>query len=283
MLSVVATWSVRNGISVNLPKSGVILPLTSSPLTLSLWDKPLPVVREYTYLGMPFTASGIDFKTHLSSLRSSTLKLFFASSKNSRSWTPFLRLAMFKIFYRSKYEYAFPLLLASGVTLGPSRNSKTCYWNGLTMDMLAPILIMLWLVSLQLPIDFRNSLCGSNTSPKYARWKPATLSSPPLPVVAHSFSFFTTTTLVLFLSPFPYVPTIPGRKAEGPTMDLLDLYLFYFRRWISFFQKDPLFYPNLFCHRLAIELWSTSASGLRSAKLRSFVLLWRKNRLIASL
>ena len=39
MLSVVATWSVRNGISVNLPKCGVILPTTSS-LTLSLWIIP---------------------------------------------------------------------------------------------------------------------------------------------------------------------------------------------------------------------------------------------------
>jgi hypothetical protein len=76
MLSVVATWSVRNAISVKLPKCVTLCFLP--PLRLSHFrygNKFLPVVKGYTYLGMPFTASGIDFKAHLHSLKLSIQKL----------------------------------------------------------------------------------------------------------------------------------------------------------------------------------------------------------------
>jgi hypothetical protein len=92
------------------------------------------------------------------------------------------------------------------------------------MAMQDQVLTMLSPEFLQSLNAYKSLVCASNTSQDLRTPKPCPLPSHPPPVAAHSFSFFTTTTLVLFLSPFAYVPTIPGRNAEGPTMDLLDLY-----------------------------------------------------------
>jgi hypothetical protein len=114
MLAIVQTWSIYNGINVNISKSGIIANPTTTPLRLSLNDMPLPAVDTYEYLGMPYTNIGIDFNSHVTNITKKTQRLFYASTKHSRGWSPYIRLALFKTFFRSTYEYGFPLLFGSG-------------------------------------------------------------------------------------------------------------------------------------------------------------------------
>jgi hypothetical protein len=283
MLSVVATWSVRNGISVNIPKCGVILPLSSPDLPLSLWDKSLPVVKEYTYLGMPFTASGIDFKAHLHSLKLSTQKLFFASSKNSRSWTPMLRLAMFKIFYRAKYEYASPLLLASNVSLALLQKFQ---------DML-----LQWINYGHVGSSINHALTG--IPPIAHRMQELTMrfqyflktmhtDNPLRSLLTHLQSLPTPSSTTQQQLLYPLIHPLPMyQKYRAETQKVLPWLSYTFSDFIleeriSFFQKDPLILPKLILPSARNRTLVDISLRLRSAKLRSFALRWRKNRLAAN-
>ena len=130
MLAITTTWSVHNGININVNKSGVITNDTTSSLTLSINNQPLPQVHEYEYLGLPFTANGIDFKKYVHSLTKKTERLFFASTHHSRGWSPFIRLILFKTFLRPTYEYALPILAGSQTPLTPlvKLQDMLCHW-----------------------------------------------------------------------------------------------------------------------------------------------------------
>jgi hypothetical protein len=119
MLSIVQTWSVRNGINININKSAVITTTSTRSLNLTLNTAPLPLVSSYTYLGIPYTANGLDLPSFVTSVTRHTQQLFFASTRNSRGWSPYIRLLLFKTFFRSTYEYALPLLYASKTSLTP--------------------------------------------------------------------------------------------------------------------------------------------------------------------
>jgi hypothetical protein len=283
MLAVVATWSVHNGISINLPKCGVILPPTSSPLSFSLWEKPLPVVQTYTYLGLPFTASGIDFKTHLQSLRNSTLKLFFASSKNSRSWTPLLRLAMFKIFYRSKYEYASPLLLASGISIAPIQTLQDMLLKWVNyghagssinhaMTGIPPVTHRLQELTMRFQYFTK---CMHTENP--LRSLIANLQSLPTP----------STTLQRQLLYSLIQPSTMYQKYRVEVQKVLPWISYTFSDFIleerlTFFRKDPLILPQLILPYARNRSLVDISLRLRAAHLRSFALRWRKNRLAAN-
>jgi hypothetical protein len=113
MLSIVQTWSIHNGININVNKSAVIESPSSQSLQLKLNGIPLPLVPSYDYLGMPYTAKGLDFPSFVATITRRTQKIFFASTRYSRGWSPYIRLILFKTFFRSTYEYALPLLYAS--------------------------------------------------------------------------------------------------------------------------------------------------------------------------
>lgn len=119
MLAIVQTWSVFNGINVNVNKSAVIDHPSTRSLSLALNGAPLPLVSSYDYLGMPYTANGIDFTSFVATVTRRTQKLFFASTRNSRGWSPFIRLHIFKTLLRSTYEYALSLLFASKTSITP--------------------------------------------------------------------------------------------------------------------------------------------------------------------
>lgn len=283
MLAVVATWSVRNGISINLPKCGVILPPTSSPLTLSLWDKPLPVVQEYTYLGMPFTASGIDFKAHLSSLYSSTLKLFFASSKNSRSWTPLLRLAMFKIFYRSKYEYASPLLLAHNIPLARLQKLQDMLLKWINyghagssinhaMTGIPPVAQRLQELEMRFQSSLRYLHKDNPLRPLMEQ-----LRSIPNPSITIQKQL-----LYTLLHRPPMLQKYDQEIARIPPWIPYSFSEFILKERITFFGNDPLILPRLILPYARNSSLVDISLRLRSAQLRSYALRWRKNRLAAN-
>ncbi|CAO3670488.1 unnamed protein product [Umbelopsis ramanniana] len=126
MLAIVQTWSIHNGININTRKSGVIINRITTPLLLSLYNEPLPLVHSYDYLGMPFTNTGIDFLGHVSNTTRKTQQLFFSSSRHSRGWSPYIRLTIFKTFYRPTYEYGFPLLYGFNTsTKSPTFSTKS--------------------------------------------------------------------------------------------------------------------------------------------------------------
>lgn len=205
---------------------------------------------------MPFTTSGINFKMHIQSLRTSTLKLFFGSSKNSRSWTPLLRLVMFKIFYRSKYEYASPLLLASEASLAPLQKLQ---------DML-----LKW-------VNYGHA--GSSINHAMTGMPPIANRVQELGM---RFQYFTKTMHVenplrLLLTHLRSLPTLSPsvqrqllyslvqpspmyQRYRTETQKLLPWISytftdFNFEERITLFQKDPLVYHNSSYHLLAIEPW----------------------------
>jgi Reverse transcriptase (RNA-dependent DNA polymerase) len=283
MLAVVATWSVHNGISINLPKCGVIPPPTSSPFTLSLWDKPLPVVHEYTYLGMPFTASGIDFKAHVLSLYSSTLKLFFASSKNSRSWTPLLRLAMFKIFYRSKYEYASPLLLAHNISLAPLQKLQDMLLKWINyghagssinhaMTGIPPVAQRLQELEMRFQSSLRSLHKENPLRPLLQHLR--SIPSPPLNIQRQL--------LYTLIHRSPMLQKYDQEIARIPPWIPYTFSEFILKERITFFGNDPLILPRLILPYARNRSLVDISLRLRSAHLRSFALRWRKNRLAAN-
>lgn len=107
--------------------------LTTSPLIRYNWRStvlPSHSLSSNDYLGMPYTANGIDFTSFVATVTQRTQKLFFASTRNSRGWSPYIRLLLFKTLFRSTYEYALPLLFAQKLQLSLCRSSRTSCSNG---------------------------------------------------------------------------------------------------------------------------------------------------------
>lgn len=72
MLAVTTTWSVYNGIRINVDKSGVISNHITSSIPFQINDQPLPLVKTYDYLGLLFNANGIDLKAHVANVTRKT-------------------------------------------------------------------------------------------------------------------------------------------------------------------------------------------------------------------
>lgn len=83
---------------------------------------------------MPYTASGLDFPSFVTTVTRRTQKLFFTSTRNSRGWSPYIRLLLFKTFFRSTYGYALPLLYAST----PPQLAIKLFKNYAPMDLSRP-------------------------------------------------------------------------------------------------------------------------------------------------
>ncbi|PVV03180.1 hypothetical protein BB560_002353 [Smittium megazygosporum] len=63
-----------------------------------------------TYLGIPFTKDGIDWKTHIESTAKKAAGVLRFLRATCDSWPPLIRLFLFRAFVASIWEYGVPLL-----------------------------------------------------------------------------------------------------------------------------------------------------------------------------
>jgi hypothetical protein len=281
-LAITSTWSVRNGININIAKSGVLKNRTTNSLLLSVSSQPLPLVPSYTYLGLPFTPSGIDFTSHLAQVQRQSQILFFASSKQSRAWPPMLRLYMLKIFYRSKYEYALPLIAASGTALTKLQK----FQNSLIQ----------WVINGHAGSDIGHSLtgipplsqCVQELTMRFQFFLYKLHSDNPVRVLLshlRSASFYPKIDRTLlaplsrnnsiytqfqsFSNTLP--PWVPYTLSDHILVSRLDL-----------FNSSPLIMPHTILASARDHNLIDISIRIRSPILRSFVLRWRLNRLASN-
>jgi hypothetical protein len=216
-------------------------------------------------------------------LYTSTLQLFFASSKNSRSWTPLLRLAMFKIFYRSKYEYASPLLPAHGISTAQLQKLQDMLLKWINyghagssinhaMTGIPPVAQRLQ----ELEMRFQSSL-------RYLH-----IDNPLRPLIKHLRSIPSPPPktqqqlLYTLLHRPPMLQKYDQEIARIPPWIPYTFSEFILKERLTFFGNDPLILPRLILPHARNSSLVDISLRLRSAHLRSLALRWRKNRLTAN-
>jgi Reverse transcriptase (RNA-dependent DNA polymerase) len=102
MLHVCHEWAVSHGMIWGIPKCGVV----GCNVPLFLADSQIPIVTSYKYLGIPHTASGLDWKQHLQTRQEKEIRFFTATSDLARAWPISSRLLLFKVFARPLGEYS---------------------------------------------------------------------------------------------------------------------------------------------------------------------------------
>jgi hypothetical protein len=282
MLALTTTWSVYNGIRINVDKSGVINNHITSSIPFQINGQPLPLVKTYDYLGLPFNANGIDLKAHVANVTRKTQKLFYASTKGSRGWSPFIRLVLFQNFLRSLYEYAMPLPYGSQVSLSPliKLQDMLTSWivNGHKGSDIAHALTGISPVPIrlqELTMRFQSSLLNlhTNNAIRSLLKELRTCSITPL---YHERS-------LLLCSPVAHCInyTVPISNASPPW----DPYTF-----TNHIQENKLKYfasPNNLMPKNILPIARNSGMVdisicIRSPQIRSYALRWRMNRLLAN-
>lgn len=111
-LDICYSWSQRFHMTFGIPKCGVVIKnhRQKENHNLHLNNETLPIVTQYTYLGVPHDAYGInwsDYTTKITHKATNILKAVWISGK---AWPVPTRLIIFKTFIRPLYEYCLPLL-----------------------------------------------------------------------------------------------------------------------------------------------------------------------------
>jgi Reverse transcriptase (RNA-dependent DNA polymerase) len=112
MLDQCNEWSVSSGMEFGIQKCGVVNPpIGASSPTLGGVD--LPAVEgsaAYEYLGVPFGDNGIRWIVHLAKrLAKARSHLHFLQAVGD-SWSPAIRVALYRAYVRSSLDYALPVL-----------------------------------------------------------------------------------------------------------------------------------------------------------------------------
>jgi hypothetical protein len=105
-LSIADLWSAEYSMEFNAQKSGTLTRTTS----LLINNEPIPRVHEYKYLGMPMTATGVNWLQHITTLRSKSENLRLGIQFRSTSWNSLTKLTIFRTFIRPILEYGLPLV-----------------------------------------------------------------------------------------------------------------------------------------------------------------------------
>ena len=118
LLDIVAAWSARHRMTLNVKKCGYIAP-PEDEVSVHLAGEELPRLQEYSYLGFPMTRAGIDFHKHLSQrLEQACGRATFLSLHSDR-WGPAHRLRVYRQYLAPMFEYG-----ASLVASYAERHSK---------------------------------------------------------------------------------------------------------------------------------------------------------------
>jgi len=109
LLNVAEKWSRDQEMTYNVSKCGVLNKLQDT-VELYLQHELIPVLEVYKYLGFPMTSDGIQYKQHMSN-QAETVKQFLKFVQlNSSSWSPNVRLVIYRTFLRPQMEYGAPLM-----------------------------------------------------------------------------------------------------------------------------------------------------------------------------
>ena len=172
MLTKVDRWCHDNGMEVNIAKCAMVASTVHdhgrvSPLPPPLLcnGMPIPVSACYSYLGLPFSKTGLDITAHVSKRCGQASHILSALSSNiaTMSWPEAAKLAIYKAFIRPIMEYAAPLIAAAQHRLPPTtRRRKRKRKPPDLMPMLDAVQnkALLWIFNRKSPISVLLSLSG---------------------------------------------------------------------------------------------------------------------------
>jgi hypothetical protein len=113
-LRIVEDWTVRNAIFLNPLKCAVVTSRSDLD-SLNVYDQKILHTDDYTYLGFPVSAKGIDFEKHLRQRIEAAVGRTHWLGIQSNSWGPAHRLRIYKQFLAPMFEYGAPLVSAWAV------------------------------------------------------------------------------------------------------------------------------------------------------------------------
>lgn len=282
MLAITTTWCVYNGIRINVAKSGVISNNTTSTLCLAVNNQPLPIVTNYEYLGLPFHAKGINFPLYVKNVTRKTEKLFFATTKNSKGWSPFIRLLLFKTFIRPSYEYALPLLFGAKASITPliKFQDMVSHWivNGHRGSVLAHAISGLSPIPLrlqELTMRFQFKLETTHTQNPIRSFTNH-LRHCQLPLSTHKY------TLAPLLTPIDMYKQYLARSNSLPPWTQYTFTEFILEHKIEYFQSLTHVLPKNILPVARDSSLVDISLRIKKPPLRSLAIRWRANRLLAN-
>lgn len=104
LLTICDTWAPQNEMIFNLKKSALV-PRHPLPAPLRFCGAALPVMTEYKYLGFPTRGTGIHWPTHLTARTEKALKGLKHGMIIGKNWPEWIRLTIYRSFYRSYMDY----------------------------------------------------------------------------------------------------------------------------------------------------------------------------------
>ncbi|GAA5905501.1 hypothetical protein JCM5296_000376 [Sporobolomyces johnsonii] len=144
-LDAASRWASEWGMRFNVAKCAVLAPpdLTESVSSLTLADEVVPVVPSFRYLGIPRSATSLDYFALVDEKVSSLERSLRALQAAGTAWPPRSRLALLKTFSLSHLDFGgailhlaltlFPSLSARAIDrLTAVHNSATRWVTGLT-------------------------------------------------------------------------------------------------------------------------------------------------------
>jgi len=108
LIDVVVHWCHHNHMSINMKKSAFTSLI--SDVVLYINDEPLSQVKQYKYLGLPQTASTINWSNYVDACLQKSNKFLAALKLSTAHWPSWAKLAVYRSFLRPLMEYAAPLL-----------------------------------------------------------------------------------------------------------------------------------------------------------------------------
>lgn len=134
MLAKLENWCSKNGMQINVAKSGVLgFPnLDQTLIPFCLGGEPIPVIsttsshHHYVYLGLPFARGGVDIPAHVERRCAQANRLLAGLTSNiaTISWPEAAKIAIYKAFIRPIIEYAAPLVQGAYFSAEPTRPRK---------------------------------------------------------------------------------------------------------------------------------------------------------------
>jgi hypothetical protein len=107
-LDICYNWSDNSKIDWGIKKCGILCKHESFPMILG--NDIVPLVSEYKYLGIPFTAKGVHWRQYLTAITDKHRKFLNGIMIQSQRWTMHTRLVIYRSFIRPILEYCLPLL-----------------------------------------------------------------------------------------------------------------------------------------------------------------------------
>ena len=108
MIEIVTDWARRHHMQLNVNKCGVIGLQQGAPLFIG--NVPVPQPESYKYLGIPCSASGLEWKKFIDNATTKADGLLRQLSDVGGNWSPFVKLSIYKTFVRPLTDYGLAII-----------------------------------------------------------------------------------------------------------------------------------------------------------------------------